>query len=111
MRLDVREWFTEATPWRSVSTAQERDEAPDESWIRRRRDDVLSLVRERGGYTWEDEIACELGWSPTTVKRTLGELEAADLIHRYQIGPRAVICVSDLEHPRPRHVSRTIPGP
>lgn len=111
MAIDVGEWLTETVPWRFGSATADSGDPDDSSWIGRRREEVLTLVRERGGYTWEDEIACELGWSPSTMTWTLTEMEAADLIQRYQIGPRSVVCVPETASDRAQHTHRTIPGP
>lgn len=58
-------------------------------------EEVVHLLRDRGGRASQGEIVEALELSPATVSRRLGEMEAAGRIVRYPVGRRKIVCLPD----------------
>lgn len=49
---------------------------------------LVEVVHHNGGQMWQGELADALGWSSSTMSRSLNELESAGEIERRQLGRR-----------------------
>lgn len=111
MGIDIREMLTVPAWWRADNGGGESAADAEDRWYGRRREQVISLLQSCDGYTWEDELSRELGWSSSTIRRTLEEMEATGRIIRYQVGQRCVICAPQRAVTERRQPQRTVPGP
>lgn len=60
-------------------------------------EEVLQLLRRNSGRLNQGELVEALDWSPATVSRRLGEMEADGQLVRYQIGRRKIVCLPDCQ--------------
>ena len=58
-------------------------------------EEVLALLGGNGGRIGQGDVVDAFDWSPATVSRRLGEMEAAGDVVRYQVGRRKVVCLPD----------------
>lgn len=56
---------------------------------------VCRALEANGGRLWQQDICERTGWSPTTVSRTLSELEDTGPIVRVQFGRQKLVCLPD----------------
>ena len=60
-------------------------------------EEILQIVESRDGRIEQGDVVDALPWSPATVSRRLGELEADGRVVRYPIGRRKIVCLPGCE--------------
>ena len=58
-------------------------------------EEILRLVRASDGRIEQGDVVEALSWSPATVSRRLGQLEAEGEVVRFPVGRRKVVCLPD----------------
>lgn len=58
-------------------------------------EEILALLEANDGRIEQGDVVDSLPWSPATVSRRLGELEAEGRVVRYPVGRRKIVCLPD----------------
>lgn len=93
--IQLLQAFTNALP-ETKGKAQGEGRAGEQS-VQHSGDEVIRLLADCDGYTWQGHIVDALGWSEAKTSRKLSALEDERRITRYRVGRRNVVCLPHRE--------------
>lgn len=92
--------------WLPGTTARRSERASDPQTTVANVEAVRDLLAANGGRLYQSDVVAARTWSPSTVSRTLSEMEAREEIVRIRDGRKKVVCtperVPDDHHPDAR---------